>query len=137
VTISIFSGNNSHNQVTISTKQVTIPKIPLPSEEKLYLCGMKKGFLLVSLLLLLLSCQQPLEEVQQRIHKKKPDASQKAPGWYRNNMQIQFRFCWNDYSTLRTKRTERPLQRKAAPDGLRPPLDISTEAAIEPLLSLE
>ena len=50
--------------MTISTKQVTISKIPLPSEEKPYLCDMKKGFLLVFVLLLLLSCQQPLEEVQ-------------------------------------------------------------------------
>ena len=50
--------------MTIPTKQVTISKIPPPSEEKPYLCGMKKGFLLVSLLLLLLSCQQPPEEVQ-------------------------------------------------------------------------
>ena len=64
VTISTFLGNNFHNLVTISTKQVTISKIPYPTKEKPYLCGMKKGFLLVFLLLLLLSCQQLPEEVQ-------------------------------------------------------------------------
>ena len=50
--------------MTISIKLVTISKITCPAEEKPYLCGMKKGFLLVFLFLLLLSCQQPPEVVQ-------------------------------------------------------------------------
>ena len=64
MTIPIFFGDNFHNQVTISKKPVTISKIIGPAEEKPYLCGMKKGFLLVFLFLLLLSCQQPPEVVQ-------------------------------------------------------------------------
>ena len=43
---------------------MTISKTPIPTEEKPYLCGMKKGFLLVFVPLLLLSCQQSPEEVQ-------------------------------------------------------------------------
>ena len=43
---------------------MTISKTPIPTKEKPYLCGMKNGFLLVFVLLLLLSCQQSPEEVQ-------------------------------------------------------------------------
>ena len=57
VTISTNFGDNFQKQVTISKKSRL-------KSENIYLCGMKRVCFSVFLLLLLLSCQQPLEEVR-------------------------------------------------------------------------
>ena len=58
---------------------MTISKTPIPTEEKPYLCGMKKGFLLVFLPLLLLSCQQSPMEVQHGDITYVPMATKRLP----------------------------------------------------------